>query len=71
MANPTPEQIDISKKFHMSVDNFSVDLEKVILGLAKRFDRMPTDNEVYRFVWGTPMDRQRIYQHKGLPEDQR
>ena len=46
-------------------------LEQVILGLAARFERLPTDKEVYRFVWGTDHDRQWIWTNKGLPENQR
>lgn len=43
-------------------------LEKVILQLNARFGRLPSDNEVYRFIWGGPDTRQRIWDNKGLPE---
>lgn len=43
-------------------------LEQVILQLQARFGRLPSDNEVYRFVWGGEAVRQRIWDNKGLPE---
>lgn len=43
-------------------------LEQVIAGLQKRFGRLPTDQEVYRFVWGDPASRERIWDNKGLPK---
>ncbi len=43
-------------------------LEEVILQLNARFGRLPSDNEVYRFIWGGPDVRQRIWDNKGLPE---
>lgn len=43
-------------------------LEQVIAGLQKRFGRLPTDQEVYRFVWGDAASRERIWDRKGLPE---
>lgn len=51
--------------------NLGEDMEKVILGLKSRFGRIPTDNEVYRFIWGTKESRERIYANRGLPENQR
>lgn len=47
------------------------DLTKVIEGLQARFGRLPTDNEVYNFVWGTAATRQSIWDCKGLPEGTR
>lgn len=47
------------------------DLEKVILHLQARFERLPTENEVYRFIWGGEVLRQKIWENKGLPEHQR
>lgn len=43
-------------------------LEQVILHLKDRFGRLPSDNEVYRFIWGGANTRQRIWDNKGLPE---
>jgi hypothetical protein len=47
---------------------FSNDLEQVVLQLNSRFGRLPSDNEVYRYIWGGPNVRQRIWDNKGLPE---
>ena len=46
-------------------------LEQVILQLQAHFERLPTDKEVYRFIWGTAHDRLWIWNNKGLPENQR
>lgn len=43
-------------------------LEQVIRQLQARFGRLPSDNEVYRFIWGDGNARQRIWDNKGLPE---
>jgi len=43
-------------------------LEQVILQLNARFGRLPSDNEVYRFIWGDENVRQKIWDNKGLPE---
>ena len=50
---------------------YGKDLEKVIQILAKHFGRIPTENEVYRTIWGNPHDREWIWNNKGLPENQR
>lgn len=42
------------------------DLEKVVLNLQKHFGRLPTDREVYHFVYGSAETRNRIYENKGL-----
>lgn len=47
--------------------HFDKDLEMVILNLQKHFERLPTDREVYRFIFGTPEERERIYENKGMP----
>lgn len=43
------------------------DLARTIANLEKHFGRLPTDREVYRFVFGTKEERERIYQEKGMP----
>lgn len=50
---------------------YGKDLRMVIQILTARFGRLPTENEVYRTVWGTPEDREWIWENKGLPENQR
>ena len=44
------------------------DLAMVILNLQKHFGRLPTDREVYRYVFGTAYERERIYEAKGMPD---
>jgi len=40
----------------------------VINSLVERFGRLPTDTEVYRFIWGGPEMRKKIWNDKGLPQ---
>lgn len=46
-------------------------LEMTILQLQARFGRLPTEKEVYRFIWGSPEERQKIWMNYGLPEGRR
>lgn len=50
---------------------YGKNLEQVILQLQARFGRLPTDNEVYRYIWGPSHTRQWIWDNHGLPENQR
>ena len=57
----TPEEVEYDPTAYQGT------LEQVIAGLQARFGRLPTDQEVYRFIWGQPHVRQRIWDNKGLP----
>lgn len=46
----------------------SKNLDKIIAQLNDRFGRLPSENEVYRFIRGDANTRQRIWSNKGLPE---
>jgi hypothetical protein len=49
-------------------DNYQDGLVEVIAHLNKRFGRLPTENEVYRVLWGSTREREKIWENRGLPE---
>jgi hypothetical protein len=49
--------------------NMEQNLEQVILRLNKHFGRLPTEQEVVSFVFGSKDMREYIYANKGLPGD--
>lgn len=49
-----------------SVDD---NITKLVLGLTKHFGRIPTENEVMVYLFGTNEQREEIYNNKGLIDD--
>lgn len=64
------DDAEANLKAEQKGDSHMDDINEVVTQLAERFGRLPTEDEVYRFLMGTPFERQAIWDH-GLPETEK